>query len=58
MRNAAVGLALVTAALGVALIVATLAHGGGGLGILLGLLFIAAGGGRLYLTRTVRGGRR
>ena len=58
MRNAAVGLALVTAVLGVALIVATLAHGGGGLGILLGLLFIAAGGGRLYLTRTVRGGRR
>jgi hypothetical protein len=35
----------------VALIAATLAHGGGGLGILLGVLFLAAGAGRLYLMR-------
>jgi len=55
-RNAAVALAVVTAALGVALIAATLAQGGGGLGILLGVLFVAAGGGRLYLARG-RGGR-
>jgi hypothetical protein len=44
-------LAALTALLGVALIVATLAHGGGGLGILLGVLFLAAGAGRLYLLR-------
>ncbi|HZO98046.1 MAG TPA: hypothetical protein VFB42_11805 [Gaiellaceae bacterium] len=44
-------LAALTAALGVALIAATLVRGGGGLGILLGLLFLAAGLGRLYLTR-------
>ena len=44
-------LAALTALLGVALIVATAARGGGGLGILLGVLFLAAGAGRLYLTR-------
>jgi membrane protein len=43
--------------LGVALVAATLAQGSGGLGILLGLLFIAAGAGRLYVAR-VRGGPR
>jgi hypothetical protein len=39
--------------LGVALLASTLARGGGPLaiGVLLGALFIAAGVGRLYLTR-------
>ena len=39
--------------LGVAMIATTLARGGGplALGILLGLLFVLAGAGRLYLTR-------
>jgi len=50
-RTATVVLAGVTVALGVALLVATLARGSGGLGILLGLLFIAAGAGRLYVAR-------
>ena len=39
----------------IALVAATLAQGSGGLGILLGVLFVAAGAGRLYLAR---GGRR
>lgn len=38
-------------ALGVALIVVTLANGGGQLGVVLGVLFIAAGAGRLYVQR-------
>ena len=54
-RTATVMLAALTIALGVALVGATLAQGSGGLGILLGLLFVAAGAGRLYLAR---GGRR
>ncbi len=37
-------------ALGVAMLAFTLAHGGG-VGILLGLLFVAAGAGRIYLLR-------
>ena len=43
--------------LGVAILVSTLARGGGPLavGILLGVLFIAAGAGRLYVQRV--GGR-
>jgi len=57
-RNAAVLLAVLTLALGIALLAATLVQGGGGLGILLGLLFVVAGGGRLYLARVARGGRR
>ncbi len=44
-------LALLTAGLGVALIAVTLARGGGEVGILLGVLFLVAGGGRLYLAR-------
>jgi hypothetical protein len=42
--------------IGVALIVRTLAAGGGALatGLLLGLLFVAAGVGRLYLARLHR----
>jgi NADH:ubiquinone oxidoreductase subunit 6 (subunit J) len=43
------GLAFV--AIGVALLVVTTANGGGVLGYLLGVLFIAAGAGRLYLLR-------
>jgi hypothetical protein len=39
--------------IGVAILVSTLVRGGGPLaiGVLLGVLFIAAGAGRLYLTR-------
>jgi hypothetical protein len=39
--------------IGVALVVRTIAEGGGGLalGLLLGVLFIAAGAGRLYAER-------
>jgi hypothetical protein len=46
-------LALATIALGIGLIVSTVRHGGGipSTGIVLGLLFMAAGGGRLYLLR-------
>lgn len=36
--------------LGLAMLVVTLTHGGG-VGILLGVLFVAAGAGRLYLLR-------
>jgi hypothetical protein len=54
-RTASVVLAAITIALGLALIAATLAQGSGGLGILLGLLFVVAGAGRLYVAR---GGRR
>jgi hypothetical protein len=43
------GLAFI--AIGVALLVVTSIHGGGAVGFLLGALFIAAGGGRLYLLR-------
>ena len=44
-------LSLAMVAIGVALIARTLAAGGGGLalGIVLGVLFVAAGGARLYL---------
>jgi hypothetical protein len=51
-------LAVLTVGLGIALVAATLAQGSGGLGILLGLLFVAAGAGRLYVARATRGGRR
>ena len=44
---------LVAIAIGVALIVRTIANGGG-VGILIGLLFIALGAGRLYLLRRRR----
>jgi hypothetical protein len=50
-------LSLVLVALGVAMIVSTLARGGGAtaVGILLGVLFIAAGLGRLYMLKQTRG---
>ena len=41
-------------ALGVALLVRTLAAGGGQVGIILGVLFLGLGAGRLYLARKVR----
>ena len=47
-RGATALLALVFVGIGVALVVET-AVGGGGLGYLLGILFVAAGVGRLYL---------
>ena len=39
--------------IGVVLLISTLAHGGGPLaiGVLLGILFVALGAGRLYLAR-------
>jgi hypothetical protein len=42
-------------ALGLSMLVFTLAHGGG-VGVLLGVLFVAAGAGRLYLLRKRRAG--
>jgi len=46
--------ALMMIALGVAMIVVTLVHGFG-VGIILGLLFIGAGAGRLLMLRRPRG---
>ena len=46
-------LSLVMIGLGLALLVRTLAIGGGQVGILLGLLFVGLGAGRLYLSRKV-----
>ena len=48
-------LSVVTMGLGVALIARTLAAGGGQLGIIVGLLFVALGAGRLYLARKSAG---
>jgi hypothetical protein len=50
-RGATRLLAALTMALGVALLAVTIAHGGGFLGIMLGVLFLAAGAGRFYLMR-------
>ena len=41
----------VVVVLGIALLVETAAHGGGSVGYLLGVLFVALGIGRLYLVR-------
>ena len=46
-------LSLVMIGLGVALLARTLLAGGGQVGILLGLLFVGLGAGRLYLSRKV-----
>ena len=43
--------ALAFMAIGVAMLVVTTIHGGGVVGYLLGMLFVAAGAGRLYLVR-------
>jgi multisubunit Na+/H+ antiporter MnhB subunit len=50
-RSATRLLSLAMIAIGVALVARTLAAGGGGLalGVVLGVLFVAAGGARLYL---------
>jgi len=50
-------LSLVLVVLGIAMIVSTLARGGGAtaIGILLGVLFIAAGLGRLYVLTQTKG---
>jgi hypothetical protein len=44
-------LSLVMIGLGLALLVRTLAAGGGQVGILVGLMFVGLGAGRLYLSR-------
>ena len=51
-RRATLVLSAVMLVLGVAILAVTLANGGGplALGILMGVLFVAAGGGRLYVT--------
>ncbi|HEY0363379.1 MAG TPA: hypothetical protein VGC83_13960 [Solirubrobacteraceae bacterium] len=52
-RGATRVMSAVMVLIGVVLLVSTLARGGGPLaiGVLLGLLFVAAGAGRLYLAR-------
>jgi hypothetical protein len=52
-RTATLALAVVFVGIGVALLVET-AVVGGALGYVIGLLFVAAGAGRLYLLRTRR----
>jgi hypothetical protein len=49
-------MAIAMIGLGAAMVVVTLTHGGFGVGIILGLLFMAAGGGRAWMLRrrTVR----
>lgn len=53
MRGATLLLSALMIVIGVAMIVRTVAAGGGAiaLGLLLGILFIAAGAGRLYVER-------
>jgi hypothetical protein len=52
-RNATRVLSSLMVVVGLALVVSTLARGGGplALGVILGLLFVAAGAGRFYLAR-------
>jgi hypothetical protein len=50
-RNMVRVVALLMIALGISMLAITLARGGG-VGVVLGLLFVAAGGGRLYMTRS------
>jgi len=52
-RWLSVALAAAIVALGVAMIAVTAVNGGGELGFLLGVLFIAAGLGRIYLMRRI-----
>ncbi len=49
-RNAVLMLAALTVALGAAILIVTIARGGG-VGLLLGVLFIAAGSLRIWLIR-------
>jgi hypothetical protein len=44
-------LSLTLIGLGVAMVVVALVNGGGALGIILGPMFVAAGAGRLYVSR-------
>ncbi len=53
-RGATALFALAFLGIGIALLVVTAARGGGLVGYLLGVLFIALGVGRLYLLRTHR----
>ena len=50
-RRAVFVFGVVSIVLGIALLVETAALGGGSIGYILGLLFIALGSGRLYLLR-------
>jgi hypothetical protein len=52
-RGATRAMSTVLVVIGLALVVSTVARGGGPLaiGVILGLLFVAAGAGRLYLAR-------
>jgi hypothetical protein len=52
-RGATRAMSTVLVVIGVTLVISTVARGGGPLaiGVLLGLLFVAAGAGRLYLAR-------
>jgi hypothetical protein len=50
-RRSTIVFGFVSVALGVALLVETAAQGGGSVGYLLGVLFIALGAARLYLLR-------
>ena len=50
-RRLSILLSLTMVGLGVAMVVVTLVHGGGALGIILGPMFVAAGAGRLYVSR-------
>ena len=49
-RNAVLSIAAVTVALGIAILIVTITRGGG-VGLLLGVLFIAAGSLRIWLIR-------
>jgi hypothetical protein len=53
-KRVSVLLSVVLIGLGVAMTVVTLVRGGGMLGVILGPMFVAAGAGRLYVTRSVR----
>ncbi|HEX6391381.1 MAG TPA: hypothetical protein VFZ89_18095 [Solirubrobacteraceae bacterium] len=52
-RSATNALSMTMVVIGIAMLVSTIARGGGPLavGILLGVLFIAAGAGRIYVAR-------
>lgn len=50
-RRSIIGFGLVAIGLGLALLIETTAQGGGTVGYLLGVLFVALGVGRLYLLR-------
>jgi hypothetical protein len=50
-RYVSLVLSLTLVGLGVAMVVRTLAGGGGTVGIILGPMFVAAGAGRLYVFR-------